>query len=163
MRALPSLLTVLLIAACSQPAEPDAGAPDAAPPQAAPLQTGLRLEAMTNAEINGAVPPQLFCAFESEEAVLLAASAPDDQDARAQAVIKTDGRFIAMTRGEAGGYVGMRESGSTFTGGGYEARLSRQDGEGERVGVESTRWPAELIVTRGEDEARLTGAWICGA
>lgn len=157
-----------LLAACGEtqaPEPPRAPAPPAAPePPTAPTPPAAPLETMVFDEFSSVVPPGLGCAFQTEAGVLFVASADDDRNATARAVIKTGGRLIPLTGRQTGGYAGLVEPESAYAGDGVAVTVAHDGGEGRLEGIETTVWPARLTLTRGDGTAAtLTGDWGCGA
>ncbi len=157
-----------LTVACSEPAETPgepAPTPDTAPQQPAPQPSAIEVQAMVYDEFSALVPPGLGCVFEGGDAILMVASAPDDRTARPEAAIKVSGVAVKLTGRATGGYIGMYGGDSAFEGQGYVVEIDRAEGDGTKVGVETTSWPARLTVRRPADGAmrELPGDWSCGA
>ena len=169
---LPALMlpVLALLAACGDRGggEEDAAVADAAP-EPVPAMTspaadgGLQLQALGDTLEVDLGPTLGGCSFEHEGEVLLIAGAPDDRTARGRGVVQIAGAEHLLTGQSTGGPEYMN-SGPTMSDGDYTVEVRRAEGEGEKAGIESTRWPADLVVRGGAAGERIyrPGTWTCG-
>ena len=174
--ALSAALASLALAACGS----DDGVTDEAREEA-PGETGVAVDNIADEKAVGAdaaVPlleplgdeqsvdlgPTLgACSFEHEGDLLFIAGAPDESNARGNGVIQVAGRDRLLAGADMNGPEGIND-GPTMTDGEYTVTIERGAGDGEVLGIESTRWPAELIVRKDmANEVRYApGTWTCG-
>ena len=138
------------------PVQQTATAPDVA----------LALQPIVYAEFSKLIEPGLGCSFQAEtDVLLLVATAMDEREDVAEAVVKTDAEAFVIKATQPGGYNAMRENGATFTkGSDLSIVIERNPGEGEPEGIESTVWPATMTVRQNGMKRTYTGGrWSCGA
>ena len=103
------------------------------------------------------------CTFAIGDTTLFIAGAGDENNARGKGVVQVDAEDMLLEGEQAGGpdYI---NSGPAMTDGTVSVEVRRAEGDGERYGVESTRWPAELAVRNGLGPERVyrSGTWTCG-
>lgn len=146
--------------------------PDIAPPGATfpPRENKAPqpvLSAMTYDEFSARIPSGTGCSFTPEgpdKPTLMIATAPIENDARAQAVIKLDGTVRILRSKAAGGYDRLREGAVLTNDQGVSVTVVRAKGEGQPEGIESTVWPATMTVRAAPDRERIyKGSYGCGA
>ena len=175
-RILPLAAAALALAACSgseseAPAAPpgdEITAPPApsTPSPTVPEQAPPVLEPMVYEEYTSLIEPGLGCSFSTaDERLLLVSTAPMDESAIAEAVVKRDGKTMVLRAQDAGGYDAL-VNGATFAGeGALSARVERLPGEGTPGEIETTSWPATLTVMAHGETGTVypEGKWNCGA
>ena len=175
MRKALILTLALSLAACGDSApdtpatEPPASAnptPAPEPSQTADSDTDIALRPIVYDQFSPLIEPGLGCSFEDADGNLLfVATAPDERDATAEGVIDSGSGARVVEADTAGGYNALVEGGS-FTGASETSvTVTRDGGEGTPEGIETTAWPARLVV-RGENSGQRAydgGQWACGA
>lgn len=103
------------------------------------------------------------CSFDHDGKTLLIAGARDDRVARGRGVLQVAGIQHSLV-GERTGGPDYINSGPTMTDGEYTAEVRRAEGGGVPVGIESSQWPADLVVRRGlaDQHVYSPGTWTCG-
>ena len=103
------------------------------------------------------------CAFAHDGETLMIAGAPDESGSRGRGVVQIAGVERLMT-GERTGGPDYINAGPVMTDGDFTVEVRRGAGEGNPVGIESTRWPAELAIQQGMGAERVyrPGTWTCG-
>ena len=147
---------------------PSDDAPNAAaaeqPASAAPPEFGLKPIAYD--EFSLLVEPGLGCSFETKSGdTIFVATAPDDRQAVAEAVVRSGATPVVLEADRAGGYAALQEGGSYSDGIDLSVTITRDPGEGTSNGIETTSWPARLTV-RGEEGSKreyARGVYSCGA
>ena len=93
------------------------------------------------------------------------ATAPDDPEVVAMAVIKAGTVPVVLDASKAGGYALLQSGGSFSNGIGLSVTITRNLGEGTAGEIETTSWPAHLTVLCEEGLKReyLEGIYTCGA
>ena len=126
----------------------------------------LALQPIVYAEFSALIEPGLGCSFQAEaDELLLVATAMDEREDVAEAVVKTDAEAFVIKATQPGGYNALRENGATFTNGvDLSISIERDAGEGVPEGIESTVWPATMILRHdGMARTYTGGRWSCGA
>ena len=171
MRKALILTLALSLAACGDSA-PDAPATEATatpapePSQTADSDSDIALRPIAYDQFSPLIEPGLGCSFEDADGNLLfVATAPDERDATAEGVIDSGSGARVVEADRAGGYSALVEGGS-FTGASETTvTVTRESGEGTPGEIETTAWPARLVV-RGEGGGQRAydgGQWACGA
>ena len=169
------LTLALSLAACSDSA-PDTPAPEApasasATPAPEPGPTDapasdIGLRPIVYDQFSPLIESGLGCSFEDGDGNLLfVATAPDERDATAEAVIDSGSGARVVRANAAGGYNALVEGGGFSDGMETSVTITREDGPGQPEGIETTAWPARLVL-RGEEDAERVydgGQWACGA
>ncbi|GGD52282.1 hypothetical protein GRI62_05540 [Erythrobacter arachoides] len=103
------------------------------------------------------------CSFEHNGETLFIAGAEDNRNARGNGVIQVSGVDRLLAGADLTGPAGI-DAGPTMTDGEYTVTVERGAGQGTAFGVESARWPAELVVRKDmKNEVRYApGTWTCG-
>ncbi|RPF70382.1 hypothetical protein [Aurantiacibacter spongiae] len=170
------------LAACNDGADPEQGlaiADEAR--EEAPDETGVAVDNIASERVEGIDDPipaleELgdpddldlgemvgACSFASNDKVLFIAGSEGSDRARGRGVIQIAGRDRVLAGADMTGPEGIMD-GPTMTDGEYTVTIDRGSGDGERVGAESTRWPAELVVSKDarSDVRYAPGTWTCG-
>ena len=165
------LTLALSLAACSDGApdtpETEASAtPAPEPSQTADSDSDIALRPIAYDQFSPLIEPGLGCSFEDADGNLLfVATAPDERDATAEGVIDSGGGARVVEADATGGYNSLVEGGSFTGASGTAVTITRDGGEGTPEGIETTAWPARLVV-RGEGGGQRAydgGQWACGA
>ena len=157
------------------PVEPDGGIGDmpggtpapgdaSAPEQTAPPAPRPMLQNMTRDEFSNAIASGLGCSFQSgpQDGILLVATAPDDNRANGEGVVKI-GDVPTVMPFSGKGY-GALESGGTFRTNALTITVKRGTGPGKKVGIETMSWPATMTIkTKTGGENSYAGTYACGA
>lgn len=180
--AQPCLLPALiLLAACGPEAAPPTdpeprvvptGPADTPPPPErepeplAPGGSGPQLQPMRFEEFSTVIEPGLGCSFalRDSDAALFVASAGDERSERPQGLVKLRDTLVPLRSDSAGGYQAL-VGGAGMRSEALSVRVDRAEGDGEQVGIETTRWPATLTVTQDEGGTTVyrPGWYSCGA
>lgn len=179
LRAAPTALALLLVAACSQPAADQAKAPspDAAdksaasdlPPPIKPVDiptkggdgSPIELGGLTPADVSAAkLPGELGCSFAADAATppILVAMGDAASSDPARGIVKLGTSIESVA--SPGGFDGMTK-GARFTGKGLQLRLALTGPA--TGGGESPPTPATLTADRADGAVRVfAGEWRCG-
>ena len=169
------LTLALSLAACgdSAPDTPPTEAPASANQTPAPEPSAndapasdIALRPIVYDQFSPLIESGLGCSFEDAGGNLLfVATAPDEGGATAEGVIDSGSGARVVEADRAGGYSALVEGGS-FTGASETTvTVTRESGEGTPGEIETTAWPARLVV-RGEGGGQRAydgGQWACGA
>lgn len=167
-----TLLTVTLLAACSQQGESESaedyatriGGSDqgaatapvataavrAAPPAGADV---LALEQLGNIADVDLGPRAGGCTFSAQGTEMLIAAAPADRALPGKGVVRVGGQLLLLDAAP-GGIDGLRD-GSSFTGEGVTVTVAPEGAAGQRR-------PADLTIANAEGRAKtVSGDWVC--
>lgn len=173
-------VVALPLLACDAAQTPDAGSDDELANPPASTDASILPNIRPDQRVAEAGPPELQplgdnpdvdlgptlggCSFAHQGEVLFIAGAPADVNARGRGVIKIGGLDRLLTGTSAGGPEAVN-AGSTMTNGEYTVEIRRGAGEGEPFGIESLRWPANLVLRKDMAEPVTIyspGTWTCG-
>ncbi len=153
------------------PVEPDGGIGDS--PKGGPLTgdngpgaAGPRpmLQNMEYQDFSTAIEAGLGCSFQSEPdgGTLLVATADPMTDTKGEAVVKINDTPVIL-QFEGSDYDALAKGGN-FTSEALTVTVKRADGDGKRIGVETTGWSATMRVTQDEGGSNsYEGTYACGA
>ncbi|MCV0383981.1 MAG: hypothetical protein K5799_11080 [Erythrobacter sp.] len=131
---------------------------------AAPPAFGL--EPLAYDEFSPLIEPGLGCSFDAQSGdTIFVATAPDNPEAVAMAVIKAGTVPVLLEASDAGGYATLQSGGSFSNGMGLFVTITRNPDEGTLGEIETTSWPARLAVHSAEGLKReyAGGIYACGA
>ena len=111
------LAAFLVLIACDEPALPTQSETSVQQTATVP-NVALALQPIDYAEFSTLIEPGLGCSFQAEaDELLLVATAMDEREDVAEAVVKTDAEAFVIKATQPGGYNALRENGATFTNG----------------------------------------------